>query len=364
MPFRLRLFVTLLAIAAIGTIVVCIGQSTLRLSRSEDQQDSEACPPTDSGEPVAEVSRQGLAASCRERADRLRRQLGEPCAVASRPPFVLAGDSPVSVLNGRYAAVIQLTCEILNRRYFRALPDEPIAVLMFSDETAYRHFAERLFFDRHVSRFGYYKPGRRTILVNLAEGEGAIRHELVHALMDFDFPDAPPWIQEGIATLYETVQITGIEPEPRLSRRNSGLFSFVTTGNPLPCATGVSPVLNWQPAQDTSETADVNRIQFLEPVVNWRLAVLQRHFRAGHAADLRRLVILPSLRGSMEAVNYALARYFCMFLYQRGHLENVYQTVRDGAASDPTGQHALMTAFSCSDWQSVDIPFRDWALTL
>ena len=83
---------------------------------------------------------------------------------------------------------------------------------MFTTEAAYREAAEQLFFDRDVSRFGYYKPGRQAILVNLAEGDGALFHELTHVLMDADFPNAPHWLQEGLATLHEAVEVGRGEP--------------------------------------------------------------------------------------------------------------------------------------------------------
>ena len=37
----------------------------------------------------------------------------------------------------------------------------------------------------------------------LATGGGTLSHELTHALMEADFPNAPGWISEGLASLHE-----------------------------------------------------------------------------------------------------------------------------------------------------------------
>jgi hypothetical protein len=220
-------------------------------------------------------------------------------------------------LNEKYRTVIEPTWKILKREYFRNTPDASVAILMFTDETVYRHSAERLFFDRNVSRFGYYKPGRRVVLVNLEVGDGGLRHELVHALMGFDFPSAPAWLQEGMATLYEDAQ----------SARSGGQ-------------------------------------SVLRPVVNWRLNVLQRALRNGRSVRLRRLIALPSLRGPREGVYYAQARYLCFLLHERGRLEDVYRTIRDTPCEGPTGGVAVRRALGCADWDSVDTAFRTWVLAL
>jgi hypothetical protein len=309
-----KLLATLVPIAATVTIALCTRQSDSKLSCTDGQRRSTSQPPPDATAVHPDSPQELLAATCRERADALQRRIGEPCATASYPPFVLAGNSGVSALDSAYVTLIQPTCELLNRRYFRFVPDEPIAILMFSDEVAYRRIAERLFFDCQVSRFGYHKPGRRAVLANLAEGDGTLRHELVHALMDFDFPDAPAWLQEGMATLYEATQ---------LSHHGT-----------------------------------------LEPVANWRLAVVCRHLDAGHHPNLSRLVALPCLQGPMEAVNYALARYFCLFLHRRSLLGRVYRTMRRSTGTDPTGQKVLMTVLSCANWQQMDATFRDWVLRI
>ena len=60
-----------------------------------------------------------------------------------------------------------------------------------------------LFGDSGISIYGYYKPSVRTLLANIATGDGTLLHELTHALLDFELPDAPVWLNEGLASLHE-----------------------------------------------------------------------------------------------------------------------------------------------------------------
>jgi len=43
--------------------------------------------------------------------------------------------------------------------------------------------------------------------MNIATGGGTLVHEMTHALMAPDFPQAPIWISEGLASLYEQCRV-------------------------------------------------------------------------------------------------------------------------------------------------------------
>ena len=164
--------------------------------------------------------------------------------------------------------------------------------------------------------FGYYKPGRQAILVNLAEGDGALFHELTHVLMDTDFPDAPQWLQEGLATLHEAVEFRG----PELGT-GAGVLK--------------SPAL--------LETAvALRRGRGLTPVLNWRGAILRLARDENRLPSVQRLITAASFRGPNEALDYAYARYFCLFLHQRGVLSRYYAALRERADTDPTGGRTLL----------------------
>jgi hypothetical protein len=257
-----------------------------------------------------------LQHQCVERAQRLRRQLTSDHVVSIHSPFVLAGD-PAIDLQHEYDKVIQPATRMLNRRFFDRTPDRPLRILLHSSETTYRSNAERLFCDHDISRFGYFKPGRYAVLANLAEGDAALRHELVHALMHFDFPNAPPWLQEGMATLYEAID----------------------------CSTDASGPC-WK------------------PIPSWRLAILQRALNATRPPRLRQLVHAPHLEGPREAVLYAEARYLCMYLHRVGRLESVYRGVRKDVQRDPSGELGLLAAFPGCSWSDLERRFHPWVLEL
>lgn len=275
-----------------------------------------------------------LADQCRERAERLPQQLNHRCRTVVHPPFVLAGDLPEMELRGELDQTILPACEALFDNYFLKRPERPVLILMFTTEAAYREAAEQLFFDRKVSRFGYYKPGRQAILVNLAAGDGALFHELTHVLMDADFPNAPPWLQEGLATLHEAVQC-------RASELGAGAGSFQS---PAPTDTAV-------PLQHG---------QGLTPVWNWRGKVLRRARDEDRLPSVQKFILGARFRGPNEALDYAYARYFCLFLHQRGVLSRYYAALRKQAETDPTGGRTLLEACAARDWESVDREFRAW----
>jgi len=269
---------------------------------------------------------------CHERAARLVQQLKQPVQSIVRPPFVLAGDLSEAELQTKFEAAIQPGCEALLADYFRQLPQRPVLVLMFTTEASYRTAAEQLFFDRDVSRFGYYKPGRQAILVNLAEGDGALFHELTHVLMDADFPNAPPWLQEGLATLYEAVEVGGGEP-------GADVFD--------------SPAI-----EDSAVTPRGGRAP--RPVLNWRAAILRLARDENRLPSVQQFIRAASFRGPNEALDYAYARCFCLFLHQRGVLSRYYASLRERAKTDPTGERTLLEVCAVRDWESMDLAFRAW----
>jgi hypothetical protein len=225
--------------------------------------------------------------------------------------MVLAGDLPEAELDRWRRATIRPAQRAMAASYFVVLPTEPITILLLSSERRYRETAARLFADRDVSRYGYYRPHLRTILVNLEAGSEGLFHELTHALMAFDFPDAPEWLSEGMASLHERARL-----------RDHG--------------------------------------QALDGLVNWRLGILQESLRANRLPPLGALVAGGDFRGPGERLNYAHARYFCMYLQDHGLLTACYRTCREGIAADPSGTTAVARLFPGRSWEQLNADFREW----
>ena len=263
----------------------------------------------------------GLATACEETAEQLARQLGTECRVVVRAPFVVAGDLAAAELERWRDQTIGPAARAMARRYFDARPDQPITVLLFRDEQSYNHYADKLFGDGQISVYGYYKPNLRTLVMNISTGGGTLVHELTHALIDFDFPDAPDWFNEGLASLHEQCRIR----------------------------------------------PDETSIDGLE---NWRLRGLQETIRRGKLRSLEALIHDEDFRGAEVGLNYAQARYFCLFMQREQNprggdvLAEFYARLRAGQRDDPRGAAAVRKTFPDHSWAELDAAFRQFVLSL
>jgi hypothetical protein len=127
--------------------------------------------------------------------------------------------------------------------------------------------------------YGVYRPCSGAILVNRALGDGTLVHEIVHVLVESDFPGAPAWLDEGLGSLYE---------QP--AERNGGIVGLV----------------------------------------NWRLPGLQRALRAG-VVSLEDVMTTTRLGFYADSgINYAVARYLMFYLQEKRLLRKFYRAFRDG----------------------------------
>lgn len=262
-----------------------------------------------------------LAAACRQTAQELAPRLGRGCGVIVRPPFVVAGNLAERGLDGWHRRTIGPAAGAMAASYFSIPPDQPITVLLFKGEESYNHFARELFGDEGVSVYGYYKPHVRTLVMNIDTGGGTLVHELTHALIDFDFPDVADWFNEGLASLHEQCRFR----------------------------------------------PDESGIDGLE---NWRLPGLKQAIRRKRLSSLEALVAGDDFRGGDVGLNYAQARYFCLFMQRadnpRGQdvLGEFYRLFRETQQVDPSGAAALRRVFADQSWAELDQAFRQWVLKL
>ncbi len=256
-----------------------------------------------------------LEQACRLVSSELRERLGDNCQVIERSPFVIAGDLNASHLHDWYEKTIGPAARAMAESYFRIRPDEPITVLLFSGEHSYDHFARTLYGDAQISVYGYYKRGHRVLVMNAATGAGTVVHELTHALADFDCPQIPHWFNEGLASLHEQCRIR----------------------------------------------SDESGIDGLE---NWRLPILQQAIEQQRLRSLESLITADDFRMHDVALNYAQARYFCMWLQRQGLLESFFERWRANQAVDPMGGEAARSLFPPHEWSDIDRDFQRWVRTL
>ena len=248
-----------------------------------------------------------------ESAKMLMHRLGARFSSIVHTPFVILGNVAASELERHYRETIAPTARALAIAYFDRLPDKPISIVLLSGDEAYQSCVERLDGQRRAEFAGYYERRDHRIVVNTETGEGTIAHELAHALGHFDFPDMPEWFDEGLASLYEEARFS----DDRL--RISGM-------------------------------------------PNWRRRYLLPALQKGTLRPLESLIAEAHVRPNQQAVDYAHARYFCLFLQERGLLEPFYRKFRLAVAGDPTGLRTLHALFDVNDLAPIDDEFRASAL--
>lgn len=254
-----------------------------------------------------------LVTACGIAAEDLARRSRNRLFIVVDPPFVVARDRNGPELDATIRRTIRPAAGVLWRQYFDRRPDRPVTILLFSGPGPYTRYAEQLFGDRDVSHFGYYRPAEQALVMDIETGTGTLVHEMVHALAHFDFPDMPAWFGEGLASLYEH------------------------------CTIGQDRLIGQ---------------------VNWRLPALQEAVRAGRLRPLRELMTAPDFRGAGAALDYAQARYFCMFLQERGMLRDYYRRLRATRAEDRTGILAAEAVSGGRPIEAIERDFLEWVRSL
>jgi hypothetical protein len=225
--------------------------------------------------------------------------------------FVVASNLGETETNRILQNTIDPAVECFYNDYFKKKPDDVTTILLFKNDSTYRLWAKKLYNDDDLSRFGYYKPDDKVMLMNISTGTGTLVHELTHALVRYDFPDIPAWFNEGLGSLYE-----------RSSLRNGIILGYV----------------------------------------NWRLPDLQDAIKDKSYTSLEKLINLSDEQfyGERSGFNYAQARYFCMFLQERNLLKKFYKTFRDNNHEDPTGKETILSVLA-QDMKDVEKEFLEWA---
>lgn len=268
--------------------------------------------------PTASPQRQSktsLIADCEDRARDLLSRWGNEWEGIVRPPYVLISDLSAADLEQLYLDTILPTHYALRIDYFDHEPDRPVTVLMLSTDEQYHAAVERLGHRRRAEYSGLYARDERTLLINLASGSGTLAHELTHALAHADFPRMPEWFDEGLASLHEEARFT--DDRRHLIGQHNWRLQYLHEADRRDC---------WKPITDLWQH------RFAEPDV--------------------------------AALDYALARNFCLYLQEKGLLSAYYRKCRTGIDRDPTGHEALCELFPGKTQSELDADFRIWLRSL
>ncbi len=256
--------------------------------------------PTDSAAQVAPDPPYDRQADLQARAAEARRELGAQTVIrVEGDVFVLATPR----VSPRFDQATDLARQALEAFYrggrFTKRPDRAVTAFIFDAQDPFdAHCGSRAGAEPE-SLFGMYTLKTRTICINAGPGASTLVHEMVHPLIQTDFPHAPAWIDEAIASLYESP-------------------IFPTPGE-------------------------------IEGVSNWRLARLRRALDSAAEKDKPRVGALFAMsdadfRGPDIDLHYAVARFFAQWLDARRALWPFYRGWRDGYADDRTGEKAFRAA--------------------
>ncbi|MCA9114977.1 MAG: hypothetical protein KDA79_07810 [Planctomycetaceae bacterium] len=252
-----------------------------------------------------------LTLLCLRAAAELKPQLDQNAPVLIHPPFVLGGDQPADALQRILRDVVLTVHHSLATMYFDEPPSTPITVVLLQDDASFQRHAVQLDHARRLRDYGYYHRGERRVVVNLGTGEGTLAHELTHALGHADFPEMPPWLDEGLASLNEESELT-----------EDGLR--------------------------------------LVGLPNWRQRQALAAHRQGELKSLQTLIARPRLDSGDRLTEYAHLRSFCLYLQQRNLLGSVYRKCRAVRKTDPAGWSAVCTVLQDPGLKRTEGDFLRW----
>lgn len=258
---------------------------------------------------AAEPSADELAERRAQLEARLR---GQGFTVLVEPPFVVVGDESPATVKHHATGILRWSIRLLEAEYFAKRPNKLIEIWLFRNKDTYMKGAKKFFGDEPDTPYGYYSSEHDAMVMNIGPGAGTLVHEVVHPFVEANFPDAPSWFNEGLASLYE-----------RPTERKGHIWG-------LP---------------------------------NWRLPSLQREIATRTLPAMARLLGTTSEQFyNADFDSYAYARYLVLYLQDQGKLTEFYRAfVADKA--DPTGQKALEAVIG-EPLDSFEPRWRKWAAAL
>jgi hypothetical protein len=201
-------------------------------------------------------------------------------------PFVVVAEG--RVLGDQAETTISWATSRLRADFFDREPGKPITIWVFGSEASYMSGTSALLGTIPDTPYGFYRPCKRALVVNAGSGWGTLVHEVVHAFIDADFPSAPAWMNEGLASLFEApVEVDG----------------------------------------------------HIRGATNWRLPALKQAIVAGQAPSFRAMAegSRGDFNGDRGHLYYATARYLFFWLQDQGLLESFYRSYRARSAVDGAG---------------------------
>lgn len=230
----------------------------------------------------------------------LRKRLaGQKFTILIESPFVVIGDGAPAAVKSQ-SETVRWAVRKLKQDYFEKDPAEILDIWLFKDEASYRKHTRALFNDEPDTPYGYYSSAHKALIMNIETGGGTLVHEIVHPFIEANFPDCPPWLNEGLGSLYE----------------QSGEVAGHIYG-----------------------------------YTNWRLPGLQQAILDKAVPPFKTLMEMNAraFYNEDKGTNYGQARYLCYYLQERGLLVKFYKEFYARRKDDPSGYKTLQTILNEQD---------------
>jgi hypothetical protein len=219
--------------------------------------------------------------------------------VEAHEAFVLASRGHTSAQLARLASGLSRYVDFYATEYGIPRPPRLITVYLVENAAEMREVAERVHgIGVSPSSIGYsFRDDLSMVGIIPGEIYGTLAHELFHLLVRRDFGDVPPWLDEGMAALYEVSQVEA-------------------NGD-------VRGLPNWRGR--VLEAVWYSRPSIADLVgADWQAFEAQ----VGESDPVR------------QAANHATARYFVLYLQEHELLVDVYRAFRERDAARIQGEPA------------------------
>jgi hypothetical protein len=248
--------------------------------------------------------------------DQLKKRLpSKEFSIIVQKPFVVIGDEPERVVKQRAEDTVKWAVARLKQDFFTKDPEDILDIWLFKDEASYEKHAQLLFGERPTTPYGYYSSTHKALIMNIATGGGTLVHEIVHPFMEANFPACPPWLNEGLGSLYE-----------QCGEEDGHIHGFT----------------------------------------NWRLPGLQRAIREKRVPSFKTLTSMNSsaFYNDDRGTNYAQSRYLCYYLQEKGVLVKYYQEFVARQKEDPSGYQSLQKVLGEPDMDAFKSKWEKYVMGL
>ncbi|MEP6718469.1 MAG: hypothetical protein ABJB21_04960 [bacterium] len=230
-------------------------------------------------------------------------------------PFVVIGDEPKQLVQERAEGTVKWAVDRLKQDFFASDPKEILDIWLFKDAASYEKHARLLFGDEPSTPYGYYSSSHKALIMNIETGGGTLVHEIVHPFMEANFAACPPWLNEGLGSLYE-------------------------------------------------QSGDAEG--HIRGFTNWRLPGLQKAIRAKQVPSFKELTAMDfrAFYSQDKGTNYAQARYLCYYLQEKGVLVKFYKDFHARQKEDPTGFKSLQRVLAEPDMDAFKKKWEAYVLEL